>query len=88
MNSYTESFKRRYGNKEVELQQRVMTIMDSRASYGPFSSGSNGYITKARVKDGVLEFYHDWWSYGWFSYDEMKKKWPCAVDCAIKQLGI
>ena len=56
---------------EVKLPRPVLTIYDSYPD--PFSSGSNGYITKVRVRSNALEFYHDWWDYGWKSYSEMKK---------------
>ncbi len=83
---YAESFKKKYGDKEVELERPVMSVCDN--SPEPFSSGSNGYITKVRVKNSTLEFYHNWWRYGWFSYEEMHKDYSRAVNSVIKQLGL
>jgi len=83
---YAQKFKNKYGDREIELERQVMTIYDSYPS--PFSSGSNGYITKARLNNGTLEFYHNWWRYGWFSYEEMHKDYPRAVNSVIKQLGL
>ena len=83
---YAINFKGKYGDREVELTSHVLTIYDSYAN--PFSSGSNGYITKARVRNNVLELYHDWWAYGWFPYEELAKKHPKAVDEALRQLNI
>ena len=76
-------FKSKYGDREVELTPRVLTTDDRDAIFG---SGSNGYITKARVKDNVLEFYHDWWNYGWLSCEEMYQDYPKAAHSAIKHL--
>ena len=81
-----EAFKKKYGDKEVKLEKAPMTIYDSYPS--AYSSGSNGYITKVRVRNNTLEFYHDWWAYGWFSYSDMYKDYPKAVNEAIKQLNL
>ena len=78
------NLKRKYGNKEIELPKEVLTIYDSYANF--FSSGTNGYLTKARIRNNQLEFYHDWWAYGWFSYDELHEKYPEAVDTAVDLL--
>ncbi len=83
---YAESFKKKYGDKEVELEKPVMSVYDNYA--GPFSSGSNGYIKKARLNNGVLELYHDWWAYGWFSYEELHKEYARAVNSVVRQLGL
>lgn len=83
---YAEAFKQKYGDKEVRIEKRIVTIYDNFP--GPHSSGSNGYITKARVRDSVLEFYHDWWNYGWFSYKEMHKEYARAINKAIRELGL
>ena len=72
-----EEFKKLYGNREIELPSHIITINDSYTS--PFSSGSNGYLTKVRLNNDNFEFYHDWWSYGWISFDEVKEKYPCAA---------
>lgn len=75
-----EEFKKLYGNREIELPFHIITINDSYAS--PFSSGSDGYLTKVRLnKEDNFEFYHDWWDYGWISFDEVKEKYPRAARC-------
>ena len=81
-----EAFKKKYGDKEVKLEKAPMTIYDNYPS--AYSSGSNGYITKVRVRNNTLEFYHDWWAYGWFSYSDMYKDYPKAVNDAIEQLNL
>lgn len=78
-----EKFKKLYGSSEVKLPSSILTIYDSYAS--PFSSGSNGYLTKIRLNKDNCEFYHDWWNYGWLSFDEVKEKYPHTV-CKIKSL--
>lgn len=83
---YTKRFKGKYGDSEIELSSPVITVYDNHSD--PFSSGSNGYITKARVKNDVLEFYHDWWDYGWYSYKVMCEKYPDAVGCVLRELGL
>lgn len=67
-------FCQKYDNKEVEFSGRVMTIRDDYPS--SHCSGSNGYLTKVRVKDGHFEFYHDWWRYGWLTLEEVKEEYP------------
>lgn len=83
---YAEAFIKKYGDSEVKLRHPVLTIMDNRPD--PFSSGANGYIKKARVRNGILELYHDWWAYGWYSYDDMYTKYADATDEALRQLNI
>lgn len=73
-----EKFKKLYGDREIDLPSDVLTINDSYAS--PFSSGSNGYLTKIRLNKDNFEFYHNWWRYGWISFDEVKEKYPCAAS--------
>lgn len=77
-----EKFKNKYGNKEVTFPKPILTITDNYSS--SFNSGSNGYITKARYNNNTIELYHDWWAYGWFSYNELQKKYPKAVKKALK----
>jgi len=88
MATIKEKFKKLYGNSEVKLPSHILTINDSYAS--PFSSGSNGYLTKVRLnKEDNFEFYHNWWAYGWISFDEVKEKYPCAackIESSIKYL--
>lgn len=81
---YVEQFKEKFGEKEIKLEHPVTTIEDYRAD--PFSSGSSGHITKVRLKGDTLEFYHSWWSYGWYSYDKLYKDYPSAVEWAINQV--
>ena len=81
---YAEQVKAKFGTEEIRLKEPVLTISDNSAS--PFSSGGSGYIKRVRVKDDVLEFYHDWWAYGWYSYVELHKKYPRAVTSAINQI--
>ena len=83
MATIKEAFKKLYGDREIELPSPVLTINDSYAS--PFSSGANGYLTKIRLNKDNFEFYHDWWSYGWISFDEVKEKYPCAA-CKVESL--
>lgn len=72
-----DSFLEKYGEDEVKLPFEILTIQDNYA--GPFSSGSNGYLTKVRLKNGEFEFYHNWWNYGWLSFEEIRKQYPCAA---------
>ena len=83
MATIKEEFKKLYGDREIKLPSRIITINDNYAS--PFSSGSNGYLTKVRLSKDNFEFYHDWWDYGWISFDEVKEKYPCAA-CEIESL--
>ena len=78
----TEAFKEKYKEQEVKLSPAIMTIYDSYPS--PLSSGSNGYLTKIRVRNNKFEVYHDWWSYGWLSIEEVERKYPCA-SCKLNQ---
>lgn len=80
-------FIEKYGDKEVELPYPIMTIYDNYAS--PFSSGSNGYLKKVRVRNGKFEFYHDWWRYGWLTMEEIREQYPKAygkLSSAISSL--
>ena len=72
-----EIFLKKYGNNEIKLPCNILTIRDNYAS--PFSSGSNGYLTKVRVKNSKFEFYHDWWNYGWSTKEEIKKEYPHVI---------
>lgn len=83
MEKIKEKFKKLYEDRKIELPFHVLTINDNYAS--PFSSGSNGYLTKIRLNKDNFEFYLDWWSYGWISFDEVKEKYPCAA-CKIESL--
>ena len=78
----TEVFKAMYEEGiEVQVPKPVITIRDNYAS--PFSSGSNGYINKLRINKQTheLEYYHDWWNYGWFN-----KGYSKQVIRALKQV--
>lgn len=80
-------FIEKYGDKEVELPYPIMTIFDDYPS--PFSSGSNGYLEKVRVRNGKFEFYHDWWRYGWLTMEEIREQYPKAykkLNSAISSL--
>lgn len=83
---YAIRFTNKYGDNEIELPRPVVTIRDSRPD--PFSSGSDGHITKARRNGDTLEFYHDWWAYGWVSHDEMERTYPEGLRGAINVLGL
>ena len=74
MNISKDKFYQKYGEKEVKLPWKILTIRDNYP--GPLSSGSNGYLTKVRLKDGKFEFYHDWWDYGWLQFNEIEKQYP------------
>ena len=69
-------FERKYGSNKVELPHHILTIFDSYSS--PFSSGSNGYLTRVRLRNGNFEFYHDWWAYEWLTESEVRDKYPDA----------
>lgn len=80
-------FFKKYGDAEVKLPVDILTIKDDQC--GPFSSGSNGHLTKIRLKSGQFELYHSWWAYGWLTIDEVKKQYPhtiCMVEKCIKEL--
>jgi hypothetical protein len=81
-----QDFINKYGEKTVVKFDRpgVMTIRDDYAS--PFSSGRNGYITEVRVENGELQFYHNWWAYGWISEEELRKKYPRAHSEVMRRL--
>ena len=87
MATIEEKFKEKYGNNEVELPVSILTIRDNYPS--SFCSGSNGYLTKVRIRNDEFEFYHNWWAYGWLTVDEIKKEYPYAarkLDKAINCL--
>lgn len=77
MATVKERFKEKYGDKEIRLPSAILTIKDDYAS--PLCSGSNGHLTKVRLREGKFEFYHDWWAYGWLTTEEIKKDYPCAA---------
>lgn len=82
-----DRFIEKYSDKEVELRYDILTIRDNYGS--PFSSGSNGYLTKVRIRNRKYEFYHNWWSYGWLTREEIEKEYPCAacqLNSAINHL--
>lgn len=66
-------FVKKYGeNTEVTLPSKICIIYDDFAD--PYSSGANGYMTKLRVVNGNLEYYKDFWDYGWRSDSETLKE--------------
>lgn len=82
-----KKFEKKYGSSEVELPHDILTIHDCRSD--PFSSGGNGYLEKVRVRNGKFEFYHNWWSYGWITEDEVLDKYPdayCQVSLEVNSL--
>ena len=82
MNDLINLFKLKYGiGNEIKIPNPILTIKDNYPS--THCSGNNGYITKLRINKETmkLEYYHDWWDYGWFS-DNYKSK----VKSALKQL--
>ncbi|MBP5722866.1 MAG: hypothetical protein J6X18_04745 [Bacteroidales bacterium] len=57
-------FAEKYGsNFEVTLPKTVCILKDDYPS--THCSGSNAYITKVRFHAGKIEYYVDWWKYGW-----------------------
>lgn len=72
--NYQQAFQDKYGNEEVNLLSPILTIRDDYAS--PFSSGSNGYLTQVRIRDGHFEFYHNFWGPGWLTIREIRKSYP------------
>ena len=80
MERLIELFKKKYKDEEVVLPQSICVISDNKPD--PFSAGGFGYITKLRVKDNRLEYYLDWWSYGWYS----DNKYPCAIHAALNMV--
>ena len=77
-----QRFKEKYKDQEVELPRPLLVIRDDHPS--PFSSGSNGYIKKLRARNGKLEYYLDWWDYGWHPADD--GKYPNEIEDALRQL--
>jgi len=75
---YIGMFKKKYGDKIVELPRSILTIKDDYPC--TFCSGSNGYLTKVRIKDNKFEFYHDWWAYGWLTVSDIYSKYPDAAS--------
>ena len=64
MKQLINKFLERFGDQEVSIPNGGLCVIhDCHAN--PFSSGSNGYITKLRVRNNTLEYYLDWWDYGW-----------------------
>jgi len=83
MKNLIESFKKKYGEGvEIKVPNPVMTIRDNYPS--PFSSGSNGYITKLRINPTThgFEYYHNWWNYGW----KFEKKYTRQACKALRQV--
>lgn len=81
MKYLTEEFFKKFGNQEIILPRQIMVIRDDYA--GPFSSGSNGYITKLRINPSTkeLEYYLSWWAYGWNKATD--GKYPDAIREAL-----
>lgn len=80
-----DELKKKHGDEEVIFPDPILTVSDKYSF--PFSSGSNGYITKARYNNNTIELYHDWWQYGWFPYKELEKDYPKAVKKALNNLS-
>lgn len=75
-------FIRKYGkNTEVTLPTPICIIRDNFPS--PHSSGSNGYMSKLRFVDGKLEYYKDFWDYGWYSDTQTLRKF---AEMALMQV--
>lgn len=54
--------------QEVNVPNPPITIRDT---HGFDASGENGSISRLRInKAGRLEYYHEWWQYGWFDDDK------------------
>lgn len=81
MKYLTEEFFKKFGNEEIILPRKIMVIRDDYA--GPFSSGSNGYISKLRINPSTkeLEYYLSWWAYGWNKATD--GKYPDAIREAL-----
>ena len=81
MKYLTEEFFKKFGNQEIILPREIMVIRDDYA--GPFSSGSNGYISKLRINPSTkeLEYYLNWWAYGWNKATD--GKYPDAIREAL-----
>lgn len=80
MKYLTEEFFKKFGNQEIILPREIMVIRDD---CGPFSSGSNGYISKLRINPSTkeLEYYLNWWAYGWNKATD--GKYPDAIREAL-----
>jgi len=79
MKNLIDKFVQCFGEQEVRIPNGGLCVIhDSYAS--PFSSGSNGYITKIRVRKDKLEYYLDWWDYGW----KVDDKYQDACEEALK----
>lgn len=74
-------FLRKYGNKEVNLKDQILTI-DDHYSWG---SGSVGYLTAVRVRNNKFEYYHNWWAGGWQTEDQLIKDYPDILPACIQQ---
>lgn len=81
LESLIEQFKEKYSIlQEVKVPDEPITIRDTN---GFHASGENGYLSRLRInKAGRLEYYHDWWQYGWFDDD---KYIPQKIE-ALKQV--
>ena len=70
-----EEFKNKwsFAGREVKVPNPPITIRDTE---GFHASGSNGYMTKLRINPntGKFEYWHDWWSYGWFDDDQYRSQ--------------
>ena len=78
-----EEFKKKFffAGTEVKVPNPPITIRDTE---GFHASGANGYMKKLRInpKTGHLEYYHDWWAYGWEDDD----KYRAQKISALKQV--
>ena len=76
-------FKEKYAIlTEVKVPNPPITIRDRD---GFHASGENGYISRLRInKAGRLEYYHDWWQYGWFDDDEYIRQKINALKQVLK----
>lgn len=81
LESLINQFKEKYSiMQEVKVPDEPITIRDTQ---GFHASGENGYISRLRINTkGRLEYYHDWWQYGWFDDD---KYIPQKIE-ALKQV--
>lgn len=85
LNKLIECFKKKYPffGHEVIVPNPPLTIDDTK---GFHASGGCGHITKLRInpKTTRFEYWHDWWSYGWFDDDEYKTQKIEALKQVLK----
>jgi len=79
LNNAIEKIAKKYGNQEVVIDYKPITIITITDGYGTF--------TKVRLNNSKLEIYHDWFERpGWWSFEKAMEEYPSATCEVINQI--